>query len=64
MNSYILIDSPVTPYSPVEKIQKWLDTLEKMPERDYPEVKKAIADAESMLKNSTELHQRMRDKSK
>jgi hypothetical protein len=61
MNSYILIDPPVTPYSPVEKIQTWLDTLKKMPEQDYPEVKKAIADAESMLKNSTELYQRMRD---
>lgn len=61
--TYWLIDSPVTPYSPPDKIRKWLDYLRTMSEQDSPEVKNALADAESMLKNSIELHQRMRDKS-
>lgn len=57
--TYILIDSPVTPYSPPDKIQKWLDYLRTMPEQCSPEVRKAIADAEQMLKNSNELQQKI-----
>lgn len=57
--TYLLIDSPVTPYSSPDKIQKWLDYLRTMSEQDSPEVKKAIADAESMLKNSNELQQKI-----
>jgi hypothetical protein len=60
--SYLLICPPVTPFSPVEKIQKWLDYLMTMPEQEASEVKKAIADAELMLKRSIDLYQSTENK--
>ena len=43
----ILIDSPVNPFSPKEKIQEWIDYLKTMPES--PEVIDAIVTAKSYL---------------
>jgi hypothetical protein len=46
---YILIDPPVSLYSPKEEIQEWIKELRLMP--DKPEVREAIKEAESWLKD-------------
>ena len=45
---FILIDSPVGPYSQEDEIIAWLAELRKMP--DLPEVKQAINEAKSWLR--------------
>ena len=60
--TYWLIDAPVTPYSSLDKIQKWLDYLRTFPEQDSPEVKRAIADAELMVKQNVELYKNRENK--
>ncbi|HEX6751388.1 MAG TPA: hypothetical protein VF092_29120 [Longimicrobium sp.] len=59
---YTLIDPPISPFSPPEKITAWIDELRSwisLPEfRDHPENRKrldeAIAEAEQYLKDSRE----------
>ena len=47
--AYILIDSPVSAYSPREEILDWIETLKTMP--DLPEVRSEINKAEVWLLN-------------
>ncbi|MFK5949664.1 MAG: hypothetical protein QM500_12945 [Methylococcales bacterium] len=44
---YILIDAPVTQYSPKEEILAWIDTLKTYPDR--PEVRREIKNAKEWL---------------
>lgn len=46
--SYILIDPPVTPFSPPTEIRAWLDTLRGM--EQTPEVVEEIRRAEEWLR--------------
>lgn len=50
---YILIDPPVTPYSPKEDILAWIEKLKTLP--TLPEVKEAIAEANKYIKIKDEL---------
>jgi hypothetical protein len=44
---YILIDPPVSVYSPAEEILAWIKELEQLPDR--PEVRSAMTEALKML---------------
>lgn len=44
----LLICSPVTPYSSVEEIEKWISELESYPDKD--ETRVALEDAKQLLK--------------
>ncbi len=48
--AYILIDAPVTAYSPKEEILVWIEKLKAMP--DLPEVRSEIMKAEAWLLNN------------
>jgi hypothetical protein len=45
----MIIDPPVSPFSPPADLRGWLDELATMPQRE-PEVKRAIEEAERWLK--------------
>ena len=44
---YILIDPPVTPFSPEKDILAWIEELKTLPDR--PEVREAISQAQEYL---------------
>lgn len=44
---YILIDPPVTPFSPEKDILAWIEKLKTLPDR--PEVREAISQAQEYL---------------
>ena len=46
---YILIDSPITPYSSEEDILVWINELKEHPYRERTEVQEEIAKAETIL---------------
>ena len=46
--AFILIDSPVTPYSSEEDILAWIEELKTYPDR--PEVREAILQAQEYIK--------------
>jgi hypothetical protein len=52
---YILIDPPVTPFSPEEDILAWIDHLKTLP--DLPEVRDAISQAEDYIKMKKEFEE-------
>ena len=47
---YILIDSPITPYSSEADILKWIKELEDYPNKERPEVQEEIEIAKKYLK--------------
>lgn len=49
---YLLIDSPVTPYSTPEAIQAWIEKLNDMPESVQRNV--ALVDAQQLLADALE----------
>lgn len=52
---YILIDSPVTPYSSEEDILTWIKKLKIYPDR--PEVREAISQAQEHIKMKREFEE-------
>lgn len=46
---FILIDSPITPYSSEEDILVWINELENHPNRERPEVQEEIKIAKHIL---------------
>lgn len=46
---YILIDSPITPYSSEEDILTWINKLKAHSNRERPEVQEEITIAENIL---------------
>ena len=50
MNDFVLIDPPVTPYSPMSELLAWVDVCRAALEEDpgSPEWEAALADAEGM----------------
>jgi len=51
--NYVLIDSPVTPYSSIEDIKAWIEELRKLP--DTREVKEEVLRMDDILKNIMKL---------
>ncbi len=47
---FILIDSPVTPFSPVKDIRAWIDKLQKDENRERLEIQQEIEIAREYLK--------------
>ena len=46
---YILIDSPITPYSSEEDVLIWIKELEEHPNKERPEVQEEIKLAKNIL---------------
>ncbi len=46
---YILIDSPITPYSSEEDVLRWIKELEAHPNKERPEVQEEIESAKNIL---------------
>lgn len=53
--AYILLDSPVTPFSSEKDILAWIDHLKTLP--DLPEVRLAISQAKDYIKMKKEFEE-------
>ena len=47
---YILIDSPITPYSSKDDVLRWIKELEEHPNKERPEIQEEIETAKKYLK--------------
>ena len=57
----MIIDPPVTPFSPPAKIEAWIERLHTYPQ-DAPEVQEAIVDAKKYLENARLLEAKLNQK--
>lgn len=54
----MIIDPPVTPFSPPDKIESWLKKLASYPQ-DAPEVQEAIIDAKKYLETARSIEAKL-----